>query len=123
MTPTARRLVAAQDEQQDERPQQIELLLDREAPQVTQGRRRERAEVRRTGRDEAPVRDVAERRESVAAYPAEARVVRRHACDDRDHGEQDEQRRQQAPGPPAVEVAEAEPAVLGVLPDSSVVIR
>ena len=52
----------------DQRPDQIELLLDREAPRVVERRRRaEDRPVVAAREDRAPVREIADRRERVAA--------------------------------------------------------
>ena len=64
----------AQAGERHERPHEVELLLDRERPQVTERRRAgEQVEVRLPGRDEAPVGDVEEPGDAVAAEAARAR--------------------------------------------------
>src|SRR4029079_15768158 len=82
---------------------------------MAQRRRCERVEVRRAGRDEAPVGDVTERRESVAPQAAEPGLVGGEARDDRDRTEQQEQCRKEATSAAAVEVAEVELALSVVL--------
>src|SRR5205085_174226 len=68
VTPTGE----AEAGERDERPHEIELLFDREGPHVPQWRHfREQVEVRLTRRDEAPVRAVEERGQSVAAQAVE----------------------------------------------------
>ena len=106
---------AFQHDEHDDRPDEVELLLDGEAPQVPQCRRRERVEVRRTVEHEVPVRYVRERGRAVAAQIAEARALRRDAGRAADHDEQQDQRGQQAAGAPRVEGSEVESSLSIVL--------
>ena len=58
----------AQDERSNEREDDVELLLDRERPEVQHRRRSaEQLRIRPADCEEVPVRDVPERREHVAA--------------------------------------------------------
>ena len=95
---------------QQQRPEQVELLLDRERPQVLEQRRPlEAGEVRAVGQDLRPIPDVCERREGVGAYPR--RLVRHEG--DRHHqadGDHEERRRQQAARPPHPEPAQIDAA-------------
>ena len=109
----------AEQEQEHERPHQVELLLDRQRPRVLQGRgRRELGEVRLVGEDGVPVVDVEQGRRSRRRAGRRGRSARwRRAAEprvddeverQRDHDE--EQRRQQAPGPPPPEGGQADAA-------------
>ena len=92
----------------DERPQQVELLLDGQRPQVPQQRRpRERLEVRLVGEDLVPVVDVEERRDRVGPRRGQvARAEDRH----REHGQRDDEERrgEQPPRPPRPERREVD---------------
>ena len=107
------RAAPPQQEAHDERPHEIELLFDRQRPHVAQRRRlRELVEVGLAGEDEAPVRDVAEGGDRVAADAVELAGSREHSGvhDDADHHE--EQRGQQPLRPPHPEPLEIDaPAV------------
>ena len=99
----AARARAAQHEPEGERPEQVELLLDRERPQVLQQRRALRRPRSRTRSREqlVPVVDVGERGERVGAR---ARGVggqeeRRHDEADADHQERGRQQAARAPRP------------------------
>ena len=100
-----------QQTEQDERPQQVPLLLDRERPRVLQGRRhREEIAVLVADSDGTPVRGVAQRRERVGAKLVELvsgrqhRGVGAHRRDDHEHGGE------QPPAPPQPEGAEVDRA-------------
>ena len=103
------------DERHDEREHDVELLLDRERPEV-QHRRRGAEEVRVAlpRRVEAPVRDVREGGEHVAAQQPELVVRRDRRPEDQHAGQREHRGREQAPGPPAPEAAEGHaPFALG----------
>ena len=108
----ARRSPELQREAEEQRPHQIELLLDRQRPQVLEHRlAAEAREIRLLVEDQVPVGDVAERRDH---GPAEFRCLVREEHDDvrarhRDHREQ---RREQPPRAVEVEAAESEPATV-----------
>ena len=93
-----------QAEPQQARPDQVELLLDRQGPQMAQRRRRaELGEVRGVLRDQPPVADVAERGGHGPAQGMQlAPVQRGPAGDGRQHHEQGGQ---QPPCPAQPEVA------------------
>ena len=88
-----------------ERPEQVPLLLDGEAPQVPQRRRIAGREVRHVADDLAPVGDVEDRPRQVASQlrqllvRAEDRRPRRHRDEHRT------ERRQQSAGPAVPELA------------------
>ena len=92
-----------------QREHQVELLLDRQRPQVLEGRRAAgRLEVRLLVDDQPPVEVVAERPRppGCAARPAGRWATdARHQQGRRDH---DHDRRQQAPSPPQPELAEGD---------------
>ena len=68
---------APEHENDDQRPDDVELLLDREAPGVLERRRRqEELPVALVREDRAPVRDVSERRERVGSDAGELRRAR-----------------------------------------------
>ena len=94
----------------DDRPRQVELLLDGEAPEVPQ-----RGEVAGRGVAEAhpdlvPVRHVERSGEHVAAELAE-RVAFEHRRPDRDEQHHHEHRGEEPPGAAQPEVAERDPIV------------
>ena len=91
-------------------PHDVELFLDRERPQVADGRGgRERLEVALAGEDEPPVRDVAQGREQVPSKRALGdRVGGRRP--DRDDGDQHEQRGQEPSSPAVPELDEVDVA-------------
>ena len=99
-TPTSRRRPAEPGDprRHDRRPEQVELLLHRQRPQVQEHRRAaELVEVGLVGEDEVPVGDVPERRQGGPAQPRHLAVVE----DDhvgQDHGHHHEERREQAAG-------------------------
>ena len=98
--------LAEQGQQPDESegPEQVELLLDGQRPQVPEQRRPfELVEVGRVIQDQVPVHRVGERREQVAAEPGQLLADEQHA-DRSDHDQQGEHRREQAPGPAEPEV-------------------
>jgi hypothetical protein len=97
-----------QPDQQDERPEDVELLLDRERPEVVQRLfRREAREVGHVGGDLLPVVDVEDRRDDRLAE-----LIRLGGAEDRHPGDHDqqhqEQRRQQAAGAGEPEAAEVD---------------
>ncbi len=101
-----------QPEQQHPRPDQIELLLDRQRPQMAERRRwPEQREVRDVLVDLPPVVDVEERRQRLAAHVAHQRAVG-DRDPDHDDGQHQVERRQQPPGAPDPEVVEAERALV-----------
>ena len=98
----APRAEPAHAEAQGERPQQVELLLDRERPQVLQQRRAlERLEVGLLREDLVPVVDVEERGDRVAARPhgVAGQEDRRHERGDGDDQERGRQQAARAPEP------------------------
>ena len=87
-----------------ERPQQIELLLDRQAPRVVERRRRrEEREVVVVPEHVPPVRDVRERGERVDADPMQLARLRENRGVDPHEREHEEERGQEAAGPPSPE--------------------
>ena len=91
-----------------QRPDDVELLLDGERPQVADRRcRRERLEIALAGEDEPPVRDVAQRREEVPAERALGDGIGR-GRPDRDDRDEHEQRRQQPSGTAVPELDEVD---------------
>jgi hypothetical protein len=102
------------DQDRDQRPQQVELLLDRERPEVDEQLRGGLVRVGGPRRDLQPVRRERERAEDL---PAD--VDHEVALDDRGdrhrHDDHEEQRRQQSPGTPLPEGGEVDPAALGDL--------
>ena len=99
-----------------ERPEQVELLLDRERPQVLQQRRAlERLEVGLLREDLVPVVDVEERGDRVAARPHGVRGQedRRHERGDGDDQERGRQQAARAPEPELEQVDAAGGRALG----------
>ena len=99
------------DRHEQERPDEVELLLDRERPHVLERARDTVAREVRARRDEVPVRDVEQRRRDVAPQP-----VTDHCGGDertpRDHDpDQHQQGRQQPAQPARPEVEHVEPPV------------
>ena len=91
-------------EAEDDRPHDVELLLDRERPEVLERRRpAEGVEVRLLGEDQEPVGRVGERCDDVAAEAGQL-VRDDHRGVDRHRGQHREQRGQEAAGPPHPEV-------------------
>ena len=89
------------------RPDQIELLLDRERPEVQQRRRcGEGAEVRLTREDEVPVDDVPQRRQDVDPELVETERWRQHRGVHQDGAEHHEQRGEEPPRPAGPEARE-----------------
>jgi hypothetical protein len=101
---------------EDQRPHQVQLLLDREAPGVGEHRRRQApVPVAGTGEDVVPVGDEEEGGQAVGAHRAQ---VDRGHVEPGVHGHRDdhhEERGQQAARPPAPERPEAHRAVGPVL--------
>ena len=106
-TPASTRRRAAREAEapeRHERPHQVELLLDRERPEVAERRRaREEVEVRLARRDEPPVRDVEEAGDAVAAEPSELVGRDLDPGEDRHRDDHEQQGRQQPAGAPAPE--------------------
>ena len=85
---------------EDERPEEVELLLDRERPEVAEERGPlEALEVGLVGEDEVPVGEVGERGDRVAAQLVDP-VRLDDRGDDHRHRDEDADRRQQPPRPP-----------------------
>ena len=106
-----RRAATPGDDEDQRGPDEVELLLDRKAPEVEEGRRRRHAgEVVAGGEGEPDVRDGHRRGRAIEtdgwAIQRRDDVHRRDQCDDED----DEGRRQQPAGPPGVELEEADAA-------------
>ena len=98
---------------QEERPHQVELLLDRQAPGVVERRwRTEDRTVVVTVEDLAPVRDVPNRRKCVAADLVELAGLGDERRKRRNAGEHEEQRGQQTPRPASPERRELDRAGL-----------
>ena len=99
----------------DERPHDVELLLDGEAPEVVEHRglvERRPVPVRLT--DEVPVGHVGERPTTGAADAVELGGRSQHPGSEGDDGDEDEHRRQQPPEPPPPEREQPHAAVVGV---------
>ncbi len=95
--------------ERDDRPDQVELLLDRQGPQVLQQRRApDRLEVREVMDHVPPVGHVEHRGDDVAAQPlgGVGREGQREHCAAQEH---DHERGQQPPGPVHVEAPEVDP--------------
>ena len=89
-----------EDGQQNERPDQVELLLDGERPGVLERRGvRHRREVVRVGGDEMPVRHVPERRQGVAEEVGGAQRLGEEGGRGTHDGEHQEECRQEPAGP------------------------
>jgi hypothetical protein len=99
-------------EREEHRPDQVELLLDGERPQVLHERGSAHAlEVRLLRDDEEPVGDVAQRCGHIA--PQRRHLVRQeHHADGDDGGEGEEERREQPSGAADVEVLEVDPVLV-----------
>ena len=107
---TARRPFRSEAQRGDsEGPDQIELLLHAEGPQV-QDRRLgfERGEIALPGEGEMPVRHVQEGGQSVGAQPCPLRRLGQRRGVDGDGRQQEQQRRQQPPGPAGPEPAQVD---------------
>ena len=87
----------AEQGEHHERPHDVELFLDGEAPQVPQRRELVRRRVAGTGPDLVPVRHVEQSGDHVAAELAEG-VAFEQRGPDRESDQQREQRRQESPG-------------------------
>ena len=102
--PEAAPAPAAQGEKGHRRPDQVELLLDRQRPGVQQRRRRpEVHEVALVREDEAPVGHVAQGGEGVAPQRGERVGLGEVGGVDHDEPHEHEEGGQQAPGSPLVE--------------------
>jgi hypothetical protein len=98
----------AQDEEQRERPEQVELLLHGEGPQVVQWPRpREVVEVGHVAGDRGPVADVEDRRQGLVPALVERAPLRQRgrAQDDQKH---QHEAGKQSPGPVDPEASEVE---------------
>ncbi len=105
----------AQQHDEDQRPQQVELLLDGERPQVAQQQRTpELLEVRAVGRDEVPVGRVRQRRQDLRPQLGRLVAEEEHH-DDAGRGQQQVERGQEPAGPAPVEAAHADGARTVVL--------
>ena len=90
----------AEDSEEDERPDQVELLLDRQAPGVGQRRGRCRGdEIVGSLDDEVPVGNVEDRPQGIAAEVRVAATSRSEPDEERTEAHHEEQRRQEASGP------------------------
>ncbi len=100
-----------EDHEQEQRPDQVELLLDGQRPQVLERwRRPELGEVRVVRQRLPPVAGVGDRGEQ--RRPERGQLGRLdHGRGRGHHDEQDRQGRQQPPGPPGPESAQVQPAV------------
>ena len=101
---------------EDERPDEVELLLDRQAPQVAQ-QRRIGGVVGHVAEDLAPVAEVEQRPRQVASHVASRRRRADDQRDGGDHQQHHEEGRQQPAGPPQPELSEVDPAVALALLD------
>ena len=117
--PVARqpRRAKRKSEQEYQRPDEIELLLDRQRPRVLERRRRgELSEVRLVGVDQVPVVDVEQRGDGVTPQPGQVDEAvgtgtPETAVQDEiqaERGHHDEERRQEAPGPSTPEAGQAD---------------
>ena len=107
-------------EQQQPRPHQVELLLDRERPEVVKRkRRREACEVRAVLGDRRPVVEVPECRDHLPSSVRELCRVEEGRPDAHDR-EHHEQRREQPPCPPQPELAQPEVSVLPPMTEQEV---
>ena len=107
----------AEQEQQYEGPDEIELLLDRQRPRVLERRRRgELGEVRLVGVDQVPVVDVEQRGDPVTPQPGQVDEAvgtgaSEMAVQDEIQAQgahHDEERRQEASGPSTPEAGQAD---------------
>ena len=97
-----------QHQHQDERPEEVELLLDRERPHVLQQRRTARVlEVREVAEDEEPVLDVEQRGDDLAPQLVE-HVGEEEDRVQRDHEEHGEERGQEPARAPVPEPLQAD---------------
>ena len=104
-----------QAEQDQPRPDQVELLLHRQRPQVPERRRcREPGKVRGVLRDQPPVADVARCRGHRAAQRRELRPLQQ-GDPGGDNGQHDEQRGQEPARAALPEAEEPQPAGRGLL--------
>ena len=101
-----------EEEREDERPQEIELLLDRERPDVPQHRRpADRDEVRDLVEDQVPVLDVEDRGDRLAPKLRD-RVGEEEQGVEGDHPHHQEEGRQEPPRTAEVEPPEPDVVVL-----------
>ncbi len=98
------------------REHEVELLFDRERPEVQHGRGcRELIGIGATGQDEPPVGDVGQRGQAVGAKPARARRPRDERRDRRRERDSGERGGQQPARPATEEGAQPDPPVAVVL--------
>ncbi len=104
-----------QPEHEEERPEDVELLLHGQRPEMLEQRRPRRIlEVRVLADDQEPVRDVGPGRQRIGAETGH--VVGQDDDRERDHGhDQRADRREEPPGPAPPEVSDVESACPGVL--------
>ncbi len=100
----------------DDRPEQVELLFDGEAPQVAKRSEVERRGVAGADPDLVPVGDVAEAGDDVAAEQTERLALEDRGVDHQQN-EHEEQRRQEPPGAAQPELLQVDAAALLVLAD------
>ncbi len=97
-------------EQQEQRPDDVELLLDRERPVVLEGGRVvRRGEVVDGVRGEDPVHDVERRADRLPPRVGPARVRRERGDADRRHEDDEQRRGQEATRAPGPEFGEPDP--------------
>ncbi len=111
-----RRLPMRRSTHHHDRPDQVELLLDRQAPEVTERGEVVGGAVALAGVHLVPVRAVAERGDDVAAQLAERRPLEQRRPD-REQEQHHEQRREQTAGPPDPEVLHVDVVRLLLLGD------
>ena len=100
----------------DQRPEHVELLLDRQAPGVGEQRRGARLqEIVGPIDDEVPVGHVEDGGEGIASERGIGALGRAEPDDQRAEGHHDEQSGQQAPGTPGPEGTEGDPGVVAQL--------
>ena len=105
----------AEPDQQDQRPDQVELLLDGQRPEVPERRRRtELGEVGDVLEDEPPVAGVEDPGQDIAAHGGELVPVEQGGPPD-GHEHHHEEGRQQTSGPADPEVLQPDPLVTSVL--------
>ncbi len=106
--------------QDQERPEQVELLLDGERPEMAQRRgRAELGEVRDVVEDEPPVAEVEDARRQIAAEGAQLAAIEQRGPSHRDE-QHYEEGREQSTGAADPELSQGDPAVPSVLGDQEV---
>ncbi len=104
-------------EGEDQRPEDVELLLHGEGPQVLEQRGTPgELEVRLLVDELPPVVDVQERRHDIAAQPRD-RVGGHDGGEEDHHGEHAVERREQPAGPAQPELAKRDPTLTSLLAD------